>query len=123
MKNESINVTLCFMCYHDHTEKCTENVISGIPCDCVMDSNVTSASNKTTFTETFEILEKINFVSQKVLIQIAYLEIEVKNNSSSTNTIKMIKTMNSQVYTLSTLFNSLVTPDLGDEHSPSSKEI
>lgn len=121
MENESINVTLCFMCFHDHTEKCTENVIDGITCDCVMDSNVISASNKTTFTETFQILEKINQISQSVMIQVGYLEIEKEHGDATVDTIKNIKTFNSQIYTLSTLFNSLVTPDLGDEHSPRSK--
>jgi hypothetical protein len=126
MENESINVNVCMLCYHEHSTKCDKLVTDGIPCTCPMDENITSANIHTKFTETYEILERLNHDARTALIQMEYANIEWKHKHGKEEEgefeqLIQAKEWAGRVYTLSTLFNSLVTPDMGDEHSPRSK--
>lgn len=117
MENEPINVNVCMLCYHKHTNKCDKLVIDGIPCTCPMDENITSSNISTNFNETYKILQRLNEDARTTLTQINYVEAEHKSEQ-----VTQAKEWAGRVYTLSTLFNSLVTPDMGDEYSPRSKE-
>lgn len=117
MENESISVSVCSMCFHDHSSKCDKLVTAGIQCTCPMDEKLVSSSFQTKFNETYEILVRLNECAKIALTQVAYVECEHKSDQ-----VKQAKDWVSRIYTLSKLFNSLVTPDLGDEHSPRNKE-
>ncbi|MCH7562009.1 MAG: hypothetical protein IIC67_11730 [Thaumarchaeota archaeon] len=117
MENESINVNVCMMCFHEHSSKCDKLVTEGIPCTCPMNENITSANIQTNFNETYKILQRLNECARTALIQISYVEAEHKSEQ-----VNQAKLWAGRVYTLSSLFNSLVTPDMGDEHSPRSKK-
>lgn len=126
MENESINVNVCMLCYHEHSAKCDKLVTDGIPCTCPMDKNITSGNGDIKFTETYKILERLNQNAKTALIQMEYANIEWKHKHGKEDgefkQLIQAKEWANRVYTLSTLFNSLVTPDKGDDHSPRSKD-
>lgn len=109
MENESVNVVVCSLCFHNHSQKCDHFVIDGLSCDCPL--GIPDA-----ITETYQILEQLNTWAKNTLIRLKYIECELQSEE-----VKIGIQCASRVYALSSLFNSLVTPDLGDDHSPRTK--